>query len=89
MSLEAAVAKMTALPAQILGISDRGVLESGAAADVIVFEPERVHARATYTDPKQLAEGFDMVIVNGRIARRDGTLTSERAGQVLKPAGSR
>jgi len=85
LSLEEAVAKMTSFAAGVLGVEDRGRLEAGRLADVIVFDPARVHARATYTDPLQLAEGFDVVIVNGRIAREEARLAPVRAGRVLEP----
>ena len=85
LSLAEAVRKMTALPAAHLGISDRGSLAVGLAADLVVFDPARVSATATYTNPLQLAEGFDIVIVNGRIARRDGVLAPALNGRVLRP----
>jgi N-acyl-D-aspartate/D-glutamate deacylase len=84
-SLQEAVRKMTSFPADILGIEDRGRLRPGSKADVIVFDPARVRALATYTEPLQLAEGFEVVIVNGEIARRDGRLGDRLAGRVLKP----
>jgi N-acyl-D-aspartate/D-glutamate deacylase len=80
-----AVRKMTSLPAAILGIPDRGRIQVGMAADLVLFDPARVRATATYVAPFQLAEGFDVVIVNGRIARREGKLTRMRAGQILSP----
>ncbi|MFU8814743.1 MAG: N-acyl-D-amino-acid deacylase family protein [Pseudomonadales bacterium] len=83
--LPEAVRKMTSLPAQILGIADRGVLAVGMAADLVIFDPTRVRATATYTEPLQLAEGFDIVIVNGRIARHDGAMAPELNGRVLRP----
>ncbi|MCB1686034.1 MAG: amidohydrolase family protein [Pseudomonadales bacterium] len=88
LSLETAVAKMTSIPADILGIADRGRLESGMVADVILFDPQRVRARASYTQPQILAEGFDLVMVNGRIVRRDGAMTGVVSGRVLRPAAS-
>jgi N-acyl-D-aspartate/D-glutamate deacylase len=84
-SLQEAVRKMTSFPADILGIEDRGRLRPGSKADVLVFDPARVRALATYTEPLQLAEGFEVVIVNGEIARRDGRLGDRLAGRVLKP----
>ena len=86
LTLPEAVRKMTAFAAGILGIVDRGVLRAGMKADVLVFDPAKVRALATYPDPLQLAEGFDLVIVNGRIAREEGRLADGRFGQVLKPA---
>jgi N-acyl-D-amino-acid deacylase len=85
LSLPEAVRKMTSLPASILGIADRGILQVGMAADVVVFDPARVRATATYTEPMRLAEGFDLVVVNGRIARRDGELAPAMSGRVLYP----
>jgi N-acyl-D-aspartate/D-glutamate deacylase len=85
LSLQEAIRKMTSFPADILGIEDRGQLRVGSKADVIVFDPARVRALATYTEPLQLAEGFEVVIVNGEIARRDGRLGDHLGGRVLKP----
>lgn len=87
-TMEAAIAKMTSFAADVLGISDRGRLEAGKRADVIVFDPLDVHETATFPDPLQLAEGFDVVVVNGRIARESGELSAERHGRVLAPPGS-
>lgn len=86
LSLEEAVRKMTSLPAGILGLEDRGVLRPGAWADVLLFDPEDVHETATWAEPLQLAEGFDLVVVNGRVVRERGALTGTRAGRVLRPA---
>ena len=83
-SLEHAVRTMTSLPAHVFGFEDRGEIRAGAFADVVVFDLPRVHDRATYQTPHELAEGFDWVIVNGQIARKDGQFTGVRAGQVLK-----
>jgi len=85
MALAEAVRKMTSLPAAVLGLADRGSLEVGKAADVVIFDPARVQATATYTDPFQLARGFDVVIVNGRVARCGGELASQLNGRVLHP----
>lgn len=85
LTLPEAVRKMTSLPADILGLADRGRIEVGLAADLVLFDPEKVRATATYEQPLRLAEGFDLVIVNGRIARRDGALVEADAGRVLWP----
>ncbi len=84
--LPEAVRKMTSLPADTIGISDRGRLQPGLAADIVIFDPYRVRAMATYIDPLQLAEGFDLVIVNGQIARQNDSLAPVLAGKVLLPA---
>jgi N-acyl-D-aspartate/D-glutamate deacylase len=86
LTLEEAVRKVTSLAAGILGIEDRGVLAAGKHADLIVFEPSRVREVATYPAPLRLAEGFDLVVVNGMVARERGRLTDSFAGRVLRPA---
>ncbi len=86
LALEEAVRKMTSFAAEIIGIDDRGVLREDMRADLIVFDPQNVKAKATYPDPLQLAEGFDVVIVNGQIARQGGQLSSDLFGRVLTPS---
>jgi N-acyl-D-amino-acid deacylase len=76
---------MTTLPAAQLGIMDRGQLAPGLAADVLVFDPAAVRARATYENPQQLAEGFEAVWVNGVSLRQDGVFTGAAGGRVLRP----
>ena len=80
---EDAIRKMTALPAATIGMVDRGFLAPGMAADVTVFDPATVIDRATYEDAGQLSEGIRIVLVNGRIALRDGKVSGEQAGRVL------
>lgn len=82
--LEDAVRKMTSLPAQRLGLRDRGLLREGMWADVVVFDPVTVRDRSTYEDPTRFPEGIDAVLVNGVVAIRDGVPTGHRAGQVLR-----
>lgn len=84
-SLAEAVRKMTSQPAGILGLEDRGVIAADKKADILIFNPEHIKATATYPQPLQLAEGFDVVIVNGQIARQDDKLAQARSGLVLKP----
>lgn len=85
LTLAEAVRKMTSFAAGVLRIEDRGVLEAGRFADIIIFDPQAVHENATYPDPLQRADGFDIVIVNGKVAREDGTLMSGVSGKVLTP----
>ena len=82
--LEDAVRKMTSLPAQRLRLRDRGVLREGSAADVVVFDPERVADAATYDDPHRYPIGIPLVIVNGEIALETGATTPARAGRFLR-----
>lgn len=83
LSLEAAVHKMSGLPAKTIGMTDRGVLETGKAADVVVFDPETVIDKATYQEPALMSEGIAHTLVNGRFAWRGGAATGVRAGKAL------
>lgn len=82
-SLEEAVHKMSAMPAQRMGLLDRGLLRPGMMADIAVFDPARVRDAATFDQPHQYAEGFSTVIVNGAIVFENGTMTAARPGRVL------
>jgi N-acyl-D-aspartate/D-glutamate deacylase len=83
-TLETAVAKLTSIPAERLGLRDRGVLREGAIADLVVFDPERVAEIATYEDPARFPSGIDDVVVNGRVVIADGEETGERPGRLLR-----
>ena len=82
--LEDAIRKMTSLPAQTLGIRDRGLLKPGMHADITIFDPDKVIDKATYKDPIQFPKGIEYVIVNGTITIKKGIHTGKRAGKVLK-----
>lgn len=82
-SLEEAVRKMTSLPADRLGIADRGRLKAGMKADVVIFESERVIDRATTSDPTAAPEGIESVIVNGQVVLDEGKVTGARSGKAL------
>lgn len=82
--LHEAVRKMSSLTAHTIGITDRGAVEAGKKADLLIFDPGAVRARADFTDPHQLAEGFDYVIVNGQVAVDEGAFSQERFGKVLR-----
>jgi hypothetical protein len=75
---------MTGLPASTIGLVDRGFLAVGMAADVTIFDPATVTDRATYEDPTRLSEGVRHVLVNGRVALRDGRVTGEQGGRALR-----
>ena len=81
---EVAVHKLSGQPATILGLSDRGFLRSGMRADIAVFDPDVFADTGTTFDPSQLATGMRHVVVNGTLALRDGALTGERGGAVLR-----
>jgi N-acyl-D-amino-acid deacylase len=89
LSWEQAIRKMTSLPCQRLGFTDRGVLRPGMASDLVCFDPLTVQDTATYENPKQLPEGIPYVIVNGRVVIDDGRHTGELAGRALRRAQRR
>ena len=82
-SLPHAIRSMTSLPATVFGFEDRGYIREGMWADIVIFDLERVRDAATFQDPHQYAEGMLNVLVNGRLAIRDGRFTNELAGSVL------
>jgi len=86
LSLEEAVRKMTSLPARKHRLAGRGVLELGAYADIVVFDPERIADIATYTEPRQYPAGIEYVVVNGQVAVDAGSQTDVRAGRMLRRA---
>ncbi|HYL87512.1 MAG TPA: D-aminoacylase [Burkholderiales bacterium] len=84
--LETAVHKMTGLTARTFGLRDRGVLKSGMAADITVFDAGEIDEAATFQKPIQPAKGIDTVIVNGAVIWREGKPTGARPGKVLRRA---
>jgi N-acyl-D-amino-acid deacylase len=87
LSWEAAIRKMTWLPASLMGLLDRGLIAPGMAADLVVFDSASVLDHATYADPTALSTGIVHVVVNGAVALRDGKPTEARAGRtLLRPA---
>jgi dihydroorotase/N-acyl-D-amino-acid deacylase len=82
-TLEDAVRKMSSLPAQRLGLTDRGMLRPGMKADISIFDPARVRDVATFEKPHQYAEGFSTVIINGKIVLDGGSMLPTRPGRVL------
>ncbi|MBV9881487.1 MAG: amidohydrolase family protein [Sphingomonadaceae bacterium] len=83
LTLQEMVRKATGFPARILRLPDRGLIRPGAKADLLLFDPARVRARSTYVDPLAMAEGFDLVMVNGRTAFAEGRKVGA-AGELLR-----
>ena len=83
-TLEDAIRRMTSLPARTFGLRDRGLVREGNWADLVLFDPSRVEDKATFDKPHQFSEGFDFVLVNGRVMVDEGKLTEERPGKVLR-----
>lgn len=84
LTLEQAIHKMSRMPAEQINQPERGLLREGMLADLVVFDAETVSDRATYTDPHHYSTGIVHVIVNGVPVVRDGSLTGEKPGRVLK-----
>jgi N-acyl-D-amino-acid deacylase len=82
--LETAIYKMTGLPASRLGFTDRGLVKPGYAADLVLFDPATIADTATYAEPHRYATGIIHLLVGGRFVIRDGMLTGERPGKVLR-----
>jgi N-acyl-D-amino-acid deacylase len=87
LSLPEAVRKMTSLPAQILGLKDRGQLKEGFAADLAIFDPARVRETNSFEKPKSYAEGVPYVIVNGVVVIHAGKHTGAKPGKALRGSG--
>jgi N-acyl-D-amino-acid deacylase len=87
-SLQEAIRKMTSMPAQKLGLQDRGMLKAGMWADVAVFDPKTVKDQATFTNPRQYPAGIPYVLVNGQFVVRKGKVTGTLPGKVLRKGRS-
>jgi N-acyl-D-amino-acid deacylase len=84
LSLEEAVRKMTSAAAARLGLTDRGLLRDGLAADLVVFDPARVRSNATYEEPRRFPDGIEHVIVNGTLVVDGNTHTGATPGRVAR-----
>jgi N-acyl-D-amino-acid deacylase len=82
--LEEAVRRMTSLPAQKFGFTDRGLLRQNFAADIVLFNEAEVGDRAEYKNPHQYATGFSYIIVNGVVTVDAGVHTGARAGVAIR-----
>jgi N-acyl-D-amino-acid deacylase len=87
LSLPEAIRKFSALPAQRMRLTDRGVLKRGLWADVVVFDPATITERSTFSSPNQLAMGMRWVLVNGVPVIDEGKMTGAKPGQVLRGPG--
>ena len=89
LTLPDAIRKFSALPAQKMGFTDRGVLKMGMWADIVVFDPETIHDVATFDSPNQLSQGMEYVLVNGVPVIEEGRMTGAHPGKVLRGPGYR
>ncbi|MCB1326875.1 MAG: D-aminoacylase [Spirochaetales bacterium] len=83
-TLQEAIRKMTSLPARILGVRGRGLIEPTYHADLVIFRPDLIQDQATYDSPRQFPTGISYVIVNGRVVLDQGDISPERPGRILQ-----
>ncbi len=88
LTLEDAIRKFSALPAQRMRLTDRGVLKKGMWADIVIFDPATIRDRATFENPNQLSEGMQYVLVNGVPVIENGQQTNALPGKVLRGPGT-
>jgi len=84
LKLEQAVKKMTSLPAQFIGITDRGLIRQGNWADIVLFDPKNIMNKASYKSPREYPEGIPYVLVNGEVVVEEGSYTGALPGKVLR-----
>jgi len=87
LTLEQAIRKFTSLPAQRVGLHDRGILRAGAFADITIFDPNTVNDVATFEDPHRRSVGIEYVIVNGVVSLEHGKVTGQLGGRPLRGPG--
>jgi dihydroorotase/N-acyl-D-amino-acid deacylase len=87
LTLEDAIRKFSALPAQRMRLTDRGVLKQGMWADVVIFDPESIRDVATFDNPNQLSQGMESVLVNGVPVIENARMTGALPGKVLRGPG--
>jgi len=87
LSLEEAIRKFSALPAQRMRLTDRGVLKKGMWADIVIFDPNTIRDKATFENPNQLSDGMQYVLVNGVLVIEQGRQTNALPGKVLRGTG--
>ena len=83
-SFSNAIYRMTSLPASRIGLKNRGEIKKGYFADINIFKPEELREKATYVDPHQYSTGMKWVLVNGKIALKDGKKIEGRFGKVVR-----
>lgn len=82
--IEEAVAHLTSRPANVIRLRDRGLVESGYRADLVLLDPETVSDQATFANPQQPSVGIRFVLVNGVVVVEEGQPTKKRGGQTIR-----
>ncbi|MEQ9098417.1 MAG: amidohydrolase family protein [Imperialibacter sp.] len=83
-TIEQVIHKMSGQTAEIIGLKGRGLLKVGYKADVAIFDPAKIKVKADFQHPHHLTEGFDFVLVNGKLARSNGEFVESRNGKLLR-----
>lgn len=80
LTMEQAIRAATSLPAEVLGLENRGKLQEGYIADIVVFDPNQISDKATYAEPHQYSEGIQFLFINGQMVIEDGSYNGTLAG---------
>ena len=83
-TVQEAIRKMTSMPAKRLGLKDRGIIDQGYKADLVIFNPETIIDKATFENPHQYPIGIEYVIINGKVALESGNFHDIRSGKILR-----
>lgn len=87
-TVEQAIRSSTSLPAQFMGFKDRGMIKEGYAADIVIFDLDDIEDKATFVNPHQYPEGIEQVLIGGEYMVKDGQLTENLPGRVIKNSES-
>jgi len=82
--LETAIQKMTSMPARRMQLKDRGTLFAGSYADVLIFDPKKIHSTASFTSPNHLGEGIERLYINGTCRVLNDRITGDPSGNVMR-----
>ena len=82
--LATGIKKMTSMPAEKLGLNNRGKLKKGYYADLVLFNPNEIIDKSTFTEPHQLADGIKYVLVNGKVSIENGVHSGELKGRIIR-----
>ncbi len=82
--MEQAIRAATVLPAEALGLDDRGRLKKRFVADIVVFDPDEISDRATYENPHQYSIGIQFLVINGEVVIENGSYNGKLAGKPIR-----
>ena len=82
--MEQAIRAATSLPAEVIGLNDRGRLKEELVADIVIFDPDEISDKATYTVPHQYSVGIRFLLINGKLVIEDGSYNGKLAGKPIR-----